>query len=151
MYLDLAYIEKQTPDDILNLITSDQTTTYDIDVIDQIIEEVENEIDGYILASDYNLSSVKANVPKLLRRIALKLFKYYAVSRKTIDGSILEPLGRDIADVRDQLNKIVSGDLLLEGQTKDNTKLNRSLQTYFDSDTSVFNTEDFKQGYYDEL
>lgn len=148
MYLNIDYIQKQTPKDILNLLTSDKTTTFDMDVINDIILEVENEINGYILASNYILSEIIANPPYMLRRIALKLFKYYAVSRKTIDSNILEPLGRDIADARDMLNKVVSGEILLEGFTKSNTLMDRSLKPLTEYDDTRFNNDAFKMGLY---
>lgn len=148
VYIDITYIETQIPAELLNLLTNDDTDTYDTDTINNIIEEVEDEIDNYILASDYILTEVQADPPKTLRRIALKLFKYYVYSRKAPpDEDILDEnkaLYIDMSDARRQLEEIRDGLLLLPGLTKSKEKLYKTMKGLVQSDTALFNTSNFK-------
>ena len=148
VYIDISYIETQMPAELLNLLTNDDMDTYDTDTINNIIEEVENEIDSYILASDYVLTEVQADPPATLRRIALKLVKFYVYSRKAApDEEVFDEnqaLYIDMNDARRQLEEIRDGRLLLTGLTKSKEKLQKTMKGLVQSDTALFNTTNFK-------
>ena len=81
-YCDTTDLERAiTAGMVLRLLDDDNDGTVDAAVATDLIADVDAEIDGYVGRS-YNLTTLKADVPPTLRRLATDLFAQFAYQRR---------------------------------------------------------------------